>query len=40
MFSRDYLKNIEAAKYIKESISTASEISDLLIKWFYVMIWG
>lgn len=40
MFSRDYQNNIKAAEYIKNEISTANEISDLLIKWFYVMIWG
>lgn len=40
MFSRDYQKNIEGADYIRNMISTANEISDLLIKWFYLMMWG
>ncbi|KAL4477492.1 hypothetical protein ABPG74_002642 [Tetrahymena malaccensis] len=39
MFSYNSASVIEAAKYVKEKISSASQISDILIKWVYLRLW-
>lgn len=39
LFSRDVNRNIEAALFIQENLATAHEISDLLIKWTYLMLY-
>lgn len=40
LFSFDFNKHIQAARYIKENLSSAQEISDLLIKWIFFRLWG
>lgn len=39
MFSHDSNKVIEAARFVKDKISNASQISDLLLKWAFLRLW-
>lgn len=39
MFSYDSKKLMEAAQFIKDKISNASQISDLLLKWAFLRLW-